>query len=111
MKIDYILTTFSPAMFGDGATVHIKAVHTDEAQGYVSEDTTIVATRVSHDRLARNTFPNAADEVTRYATLKPGVNAIHVHYRGPSVPEDGRIPIGGMVTCYLIEVEEYQAHE
>jgi hypothetical protein len=111
MKIDYILTAFSPAMFGEGATVHIKAIHTDEAQGLASAVTKIVATRVSHDRLARNTFPNVSDEVTRYANLRPGTNAIHLHYRGPQVPEDGRLPIGAAITCYLVEVEDYQDKE
>jgi hypothetical protein len=111
MKINYVLTAFSPAMFGEGATVHIKAVHTEEAQAMVSEDTRIVATRVSHDKLARNTFPKVNEEVTRYANLKAGTNAIHLHYRGPQVPEDGRMPIGSVITCYLIEVEEYQDKE
>lgn len=40
--------------------------------------------------------------------LKAGSSAIHLHYRGPQVPESGEMPVGGMVTCYLVEVEEYQ---
>jgi hypothetical protein len=31
-----------------------------------------------------------------------------MHYRGPNVGDEGQMPIGGMVTFYLIEVEEYQ---
>ena len=50
----------------------------------------------------------AAEETARYATLKGGVTALHLHYRGPQVGEDGRMPTGGMVTYYLVEVDEYQ---
>lgn len=109
MKINYVLTTFSPAMFGEGATVHIRPVTHEEAKTLVDSDTKISATRVSHDRLARKHFPNAHEEVARYAVLKPGTNAIHLHYRGPQVPDSGEMPAGSMVTLYLIESEEYQA--
>ncbi|MBH0114377.1 hypothetical protein I5E68_15640 [Novosphingobium sp. YJ-S2-02] len=69
--------------------------------------TKIVATRVTHDRLARNQLPGADPETARYATLRPGVTAIHMHYRGPHVEDDGELPMGGMCTYYLIESEEY----
>ncbi|MDP9412721.1 MAG: hypothetical protein M3Q08_01230 [Pseudomonadota bacterium] len=105
---NYILTTFSPAMFGEGATAHIKIITPDVAKTLVGADTKIVATRVSHDRLARNQFPAAAPDTSRYAVLKPGTTAIHIHYRGPQVPESGELPVGGMITNYLIEVEDYQ---
>lgn len=108
MKADYILTTFSPAMFGEGATAHIRILDLDQAQSLVERTTKVVASRVSHDRLAKNQFPDASEGTARYAVLKPGMTAIHLHYRGPQVGDDGSIPIGGMVTCYLIEVEEYQ---
>ena len=49
-----------------------------------------------------------ADETARYAILKVGVTAIHLHYRGPQVGDDGRLPAGAMITYYLIEVDEYQ---
>lgn len=111
MKISYVLTTFSPAMFGDGATVHIRAISLDEARSYTDDRTKIAATRISHERLARETFPGVASEVRRYAELKPGGSAILLHYRGPQVNEDGKIPVGGIITCYLIEIEEYQEHE
>jgi hypothetical protein len=111
MKINYVLTTFSPAMFGTGATVHIRPIDLAEAQSLVDEDTKISATRVSHDRLARLNFPGAAEETTRYAQLKPGANAVHIHYRGPQVPDSGEIPVGGMVTFYLIEADEYEDAE
>ena len=107
MKINYILTTFSPAMFGEGAVAAIRMISTKEARGLVTDDTRIVATRVSHERLARSQFPAAGDETARYAQLKPGVNAIHLHYRGPQIPEDGEIPAGAMVTYYLCEVTEH----
>lgn len=107
MKINYILTAFSPAMFGEAATAHVKLISIEEARALVSSDTRIMATRVTHERLARNQFPNAGDEVTRYANLKPGTNAIHLQYRGPMIPDDGSLPVGGVVSAYLIEVEEY----
>jgi hypothetical protein len=95
-------------MFGEGATAHIKVINPEDATQRVGTATQVVATRVSHDRLARRQFPAAAEETARYAALKPGITAIHLHYRGPQVGEDGRLPAGGMVTLYLIEVEEYQ---
>lgn len=107
-QVDYILTTFSPAMFGEGATAHIRAIDKAEADRLIGSDTRISATRVSHERLARSQFPGAAEETARYALLKPGTCAIHLHYRGPQVPDTGEMPFGGMVTLYLIEVDEYQ---
>ena len=109
MKINYVLTTFSPAMFGEAATSHIKIIPHEEAKRLIDSDTKIVATRVSHERLAKAQFPGASEEVSRYAMLKPGVCAIHLHYRGPQVPDSGEMPAGAMVTFYLIETEEYQA--
>lgn len=108
MSANYVLTTFSPAMFGEHATMHIRIISKEEAESYITDRTKIVATRVSHDRLARNQLPGADEETARYATLKPGVTAIHLHYRGPQIGDDGRLPMGGMCTFYLIEVEEYQ---
>ncbi|WP_380874275.1 hypothetical protein ACFB49_46850 [Sphingomonas sp. DBB INV C78] len=110
-QVDYVLTTFSPAMFGEGATAHIKIIEAEEARSLVDTDTKIVATRVSHDRLAHAQLPGASEETARYAMLKPGVCAIHLHYRGPQVGDDGKLPVGSMVTFYLIEVEEYQVPE
>lgn len=107
MHADYVLTTFSPAMFGERATAHIKIIAKDEATALISERTKIVATRVSHDRLARNQLLGADRETARYAMLNPGVTAIHLHYRGPQIGDDGHLPASGMVTFYLIEVEEY----
>lgn len=110
-KVDYVLTTFSPAMFGDGATAHIRILPTSDAKKLVDEKTKIVASRVSHELLARKEFPDAAEGVRRYATLAPGKSAILVHYRGPAVPESGEMPDRGLLTHYLIEVEEYQEPE
>lgn len=111
MKINYVLTTFSPAMFGERATSHIRIITTEEARRLVDHDTKIVATRVSHERLAKSQFPNASEETARYAMLKPGTCAIHLHYRGPQVPDTGEMPAGAMVTFYLIETEEYAEPE
>jgi hypothetical protein len=61
--------------------------------------------------LARKEFPDAAAGVRRYATLAPRKSAILVHYRGPAVPESGEMPDRGLLTHYLIEVEEYQKPE
>lgn len=46
--VDYVLTTFSPAMFGEGATAHIRIVTAEHARELVGETTKIVATRISH---------------------------------------------------------------
>jgi hypothetical protein len=108
--VDYVLTTFSPAMFGEGATAYIRIVTPEEASERVGEATKIVATRISHEKLAQNAFPGA-QETARYAMLKPGTSAIHIHYRGPQVPESGAMPAGGMITFYLIEVDVYQEAE
>src|SRR5688500_16259297 len=111
MQADYVLTTFSPAMFGTGATAHIKIIESGEAQQVVGDQTKIVATRVSHERLARRQLPAVAAEVARYAILAPGTTSVHLHYRGPMIGDDGQLPVGGMVTFYLIEVEDYQQPE
>lgn len=111
MNIDYILTALSPAMFGERATVHIKAITVDDAAKGVNRNTKIMATRVTHERLARGQFPHADQTATRYASLTPGTTALHLLYRGPPVPDSGELPIGGALTPYLIEVEEYQEQE
>lgn len=98
-------------MFGDGATAHIRVLPTSDAKKFVSEKTKIMATRVSHERLARTTFPNASGETARYAMMKPGTCAILLHYRGPQVPDTGELPADGITTFYLIEAVEYQEHE
>jgi hypothetical protein len=108
MPADYVLTTFTPAMFGEGATAHIRIVPREEALKLVDQHTRVAATRVSHERLAKAQFPGVAEETARFAMLKPGVTAIHILYRGPQVPDDGTLPVGGTVMFYLIEVEEYQ---
>lgn len=107
MKINYILTTFSLAMFGEGATIHTRVITQEEADRLVDEHTKIIATRVSHERLARNQFGGLTNEVARFASMEPGANAIHISYRGPPVAEDGELPFGGSVILYLVETEEY----
>lgn len=108
MRISYVLTTFSPAMFGEKATAHFRIIDHAEASSLVTETTKIAATRVGHERLARSQFPGASAETARYAMLKPDTNAIFMHYRGPQVSDDGVMPIGGMVTFYSVETSEYQ---
>ena len=95
-------------MFGEKATAHVRIVEQDEALRLTGQKTLVVATRVSHDRLARAQLPHVAPQTARYATLTPGTTALHLHYRGPQVGEAGELPVGGMVTYYLIEVEAYQ---
>lgn len=107
MKANFVLTTFSPAMFGEKASIYLKVIGEDEAQALIHKHTQIIATRITHERLARGLFPNAG-QTARYANLTPGTVSIHIHYRGPMIPDSGEIPFGGMVTYFLIEVEEYQ---
>lgn len=107
IKINFILTAFSPVMFGARGTCHIQLMTVEEARRLVDADTKIMASRVTHERLARNQFPGVSPDVVRFAELKPGVNALHLHYRGPMIGDDGLLPPGGFVQCYLIEAEEY----
>lgn len=109
MHADYVLTTFSPAMFGEAATAHIKIVPREEAQSLVDERTCLIATRPTHERLARNQLVGASGTTGRFAMLKPGICAVHLHYRGPAIGDDGELPVGGMCTFFLIEVEDYEA--
>lgn len=104
---DYVLTTFSPAMFGEKATCHIKIISQDDARELISSKTKVVATRVTHDRLARQQLPGADPETARYANLKAGVRAISMHYRGPHINDNGDLPLGGQCTFYLIDAEDY----
>jgi predicted ATP-binding protein involved in virulence len=108
MNIRFILTTFSPAMFGRAATAHIKVIEESEAKELVTERSRILATRAAHERLARNLFPNASDNLVRYVEMKPGESAIVLQYKGPALSLDGHVPEGGTVVYYLIETEEYQ---
>lgn len=107
MNIDYILTAFSPAMFGEGATTHIQLIPLDEAQSLVDDRTIVMATKNSRLNLAKTVFPQAT-QMTRYVSLSPGEAAIIIHYRGPPLPNDGHLPAGAVISAYLIEVEELQ---
>jgi hypothetical protein len=111
MNIDYILTAFSPAMFGNAATAHIQMLTLEEAKERVDANTLIQATRSTHEMLARNVFPQITRPATRYADLTPGRAVLHLHYRGPPIGTDGVVPAGSVVTPYLIEVEEFQEAE
>lgn len=107
----YILTNMSPSMFGTGATIHIKLISAEEARSYVDETTQIVATRITHERLARNQLPGCHPETSRFASFKPGTVALNLHYRGAPIGDDGEMPLNGVVSFYLIETEEYQEHD
>ena len=107
MKINFILTAFSPAMFGERATAHLRTIPIEEARKLVDANTQIMSTRITHERLARNLFPHASSELTRFANLRDGVNALHIHYRGSRLDDTGRVPAGASVTIYLIETETY----
>ncbi len=102
----YILTTTSFTMFGERATAHIKQVTKTEAEACVTPETTIIASRESHENMARNLFGYLG--VERYADLSAdGAVAVVIIYRGPPVPDTGDIPAGANITYYLVEVEEY----
>ena len=103
--VDYILTTFSPTMFGSAASVYIREVEADVAKKAMNGETPVVANRDSHRNMAANLFGNRPN--VRYADMQPGKSAIIIHYRGPAVPDDGTIPDEGSVSFYHIESEEY----
>ena len=105
-KADYILTTFSPTMFGGRASVHLETLDTDSAASFVGPDTAIVATRPSHENMAKNLF-GAGQPVTRFADCRPGRTALVIHYRGSQVPEDGTIPADGNITVFRVDVEDF----
>jgi hypothetical protein len=71
-NVDYVLTTFSPAMFGEKASAHIRIVPNEEARALIGKETRVVATRTSHERLAKSQFTGISEETARYAMLKPG---------------------------------------
>lgn len=105
-NVDYILTTFSPTMFGGRASIHIETLDKDNAAAFVGEDTAIVATRASHENMAKNLFGDA-QPVTRFADCRPGRSALVIHYRGSQVPDDGTIPADGVVTIFRVDVEDF----
>jgi len=45
MKAIYLLTAFSPAMFGEKASCHIRMIPHEEAQSLVGSNSRVVATR------------------------------------------------------------------
>jgi len=115
LPVDYVLTTYSATMFGDMASVHqMKIENLGLVQGLVGPNTQIVATRPSHENLARKFFGSEIRS-TRFADMAPAhdsfKSAILLHYRGAPISDDGLIPEGGTVTFYLIEAEEYQEPE
>jgi len=109
MSATYILTTFSPTMFGEKASIYMRQVSKDEAKSKISDETRIIATRESHENMARNLFGDR--DTARYADMGPDKSAILIHYRGPPVGDDGHTPKGGTLTFYLIETEPYEEPE
>jgi hypothetical protein len=109
MPLKYLLTTFSLTMFGDSASLYIKTISEDEAKGMVGPNTQIVATRPSHENMAKNLFGSL--RTTRFADMAPDSSALAIHYRGPPIGDDGVVPEGSTITYYLIESEEYAEEE
>ena len=107
--VNYILTTYSATMFGHAASVHQKLIDHATATTLVNDQTQIVATRPSHENLAKSQFGNL--RTTRFADMAPEKSAVLIHYRGAPMGDDGIVPEGGTVTYYLIESEEYQEFE
>lgn len=105
LNIDYVLTTYSPTMFGESASIHQKTITVDEAKAIMGENTQIVATRPSHENLAKRMFGDL--RTTRYADMSPEKTAVFIHYRGAPIDDDGIPPEGSTVTLYLIESETY----
>ncbi len=108
--VNYILTTYSATMFGDRASIHQMVVSAEVAKGLIGPATQIVATRASHENLAKLVFGQDM-RVTRFADMVPEKSAILVHYRGAPIGDDGVPPEGSTVTFYLVESEEYQEPE
>ena len=107
--VHYILTTTSMTMFGERATAHIKIVSEREALERIGSETQIVATRESHENMAKGLFGDR--RVVRQADMGPEKSAICLIYRGPPVPDSGVVPKGATMVYYLIEVEEYYEEE
>ena len=105
----YILTTTSLTMFGEKSTAHIKIVSEREALERIGPETQIVATRESHENMAKGLFGDR--RVVRQADLGPERSAICLIYRGPPVPDNGTVPKGAKIVYYLVEVEEYYEDE
>lgn len=107
--MNYILTTYSATMFGPRASIHQREISLEEAKARLTDDTKIVATRQSHEMLARRLFGDLP--TTRFADLTPPPtedrSAILIHYRGAPVGDDGVPPEEGTITLYLIEAETY----
>ena len=95
-------------MFGERSAIYLRTIPLDEARSLVDDRTQIVSNRVTHERLARNLFPNVSHDLARFANLRPGVTALHIHYRGAPLDDTGRVPEGSVVTIYLIEPEPYE---
>jgi hypothetical protein len=108
VKANYLLTAFSPLMFGERATVHIRVIDHEKAAELVDGRTRLLATRPDHQLLAEQQFGHHNMEVVRYSNLKSGMVAVHMHYRGPTVDNNTTLPFNSTVTYSLIEIEEYQ---
>jgi hypothetical protein len=105
MKANYILTTFSPTMFGNAISLYMKTITEDEAKSHVDDSTQIVASRESHSNMAARLFGQRNS--IRHADLGPDRSAILIHYRGKPVCDSGIIPPDAVITYYLLETEEY----
>jgi len=107
--VNYVLTTYSATMFGTAASIHQKEVTLDEAKALIGPSTTLIATRKSHENMAKRVFGDLA--VERFADMHPEKSAILLHYRGVPLSDEGTVPADATVTLYLIESEEYLDEE
>ena len=93
-------------MFGESAGIFMRIITKAEAKKLIDDETQIVATRESHENMAKHLF--GSRRVVRTADLSPGRSAVLIHYRGPPVGDDGHTAKNAVITYYLIEVEEYE---
>lgn len=109
LPVDYVLTTYSVTMFGPKASIHQQEVTIETAKCLLGVGTQIVATRASHENMAKHLFGDL--KTTRFADMAPDKSAIVIHYRGAPIDDTGVVPDGSTVTLYLVESEEYQEAE
>ena len=110
LPVEYILTTFSVSMFGPKASIHLQELTLEAAKCLLGMNTKIVATRNTHEALAKRTFGEAI-EVVRFADMTPDHSAIVMHYRGAALKDDEAVPEGSTITYYLVESEDFIEEE
>lgn len=109
LPVTFVLTAFSITMFGSKASIHMEEVSLETAKCLLGPATQIVATRPSHENMAKQLFGDM--RVTRFADMTEGTTALVLHYRGAPIDDTGTVPEGGVVTVYLVEADSYQELE